>query len=362
MLSLPVCAREMSEPPGTDGAVGSGNIAPGLGEPDGSETPFASLAPERVLAVLEKAGFPVDGRLSALNSYENRVYQAGTDDGFVVVKFYRPARWTDAQIHEEHAFLQALAAEEIPVVPPLIATDGTSLYHAEGHRFAVFPRRGGRAPECEDEATLAWIGRFIGRIHAVGRVAPFDARPALNAATFGDDSIAWIKNKLVMPEAVGPAYLAEAERALAQARRLFEQVQPLSTLRAHGDCHLGNILWTDDGPHFVDFDDARTAPAVQDLWMLLVGDENERRRRLGALLDGYEQFHTFDYRELRLIEAYRTLRLIHYAAWLARRWNDPAFPRAFPWFGTADYWRERTAELEGQTRLMEDEEARSGWG
>lgn len=317
--------------------------------------PFAALTPDFILDALESVGLHPDGRLLALNSYENRVYQVGMDDGGpLVAKFYRPARWSDAAIREEHAFVQALAAAEIPAVPALALAGPGTLLTYQGFRFAVFPKMGGRAPELGDPATLEWMGRFLGRIHAIGATAHFNVRPALDIASFGEEPRAYLLAHDFIPPDLEPAWRSVADQALDGVRRCFEHAGNVATLRLHGDCHAGNVLWTEDGPHFVDFDDSRSGPAMQDLWMLLSGERSEMARQLGDLLAGYECFYDFDPRELHLIEALRTLRLIHYAAWLARRWHDPAFPLAFPWFNTQRYWQDRILELREQISLMDE--------
>jgi Ser/Thr protein kinase RdoA (MazF antagonist) len=316
--------------------------------------PYAGLTPETVLDALEAAGLRGDGRLLALNSYENRVYQVWLEDGSsVVAKFYRPARWSDAQVLEEHAFVAELAEREIPAVPPLAPGGRTLLAHA-GFRFAVYPRRGGRTPELERRDTLEWIGRFLGRIHAVGASRSFSARPALDADSFGREPRDWLLARDFVPADLREAWQSTADQALAGVARCYARAGAVRTLRLHGDCHAGNILWTDQGPHFVDFDDARTGPAVQDLWMLLAGERAAMTQQLGWVLAGYEQFREFDARELHLLEALRTLRLVHYCAWIARRWDDPAFPAAFPWFGTQRYWQDRILELREQIALMDE--------
>jgi len=316
--------------------------------------PYAGLTPETVLDALESAGLRGDGRLLALNSYENRVYQVWLEDETsVVAKFYRPARWSDAQILEEHAFVADLAEREVPAVPAL-ALNGRTLSSHAGFRFAVFPRRGGRTPELERRDTLEWIGRFIGRIHAVGAVRPFAERPALDAETFGREPRDWLLAHDFVPPDLHEPWQSTVDLALQGVTRCYERAGARDTLRLHGDCHAGNILWTDQGPHFVDFDDARTGPAVQDLWMLLSGERAAMTQQLGWVLAGYEQFREFDPRELYLLEALRTLRLIHYCAWIARRWDDPAFPAAFPWFGTQRYWQDRILEMREQSALMDE--------
>ena len=317
--------------------------------------PYAGLTPETVLDALDAVGLRGDGRLLALNSYENRVYQVWLEDGSsVVAKFYRPGRWSDAQILEEHAFVHELAEHEIPAVAPL-ALEGSTLAEHAGFRFAVFPRRGGRTPELEQRETLEWLGRFIGRIHAVGATRPFTERPALDAESFGREPRDWLLGHGFVPPDLLQAWTSAADLALQGVARCYERAGAVRTLRLHGDCHAGNVLWTDQGPHFVDFDDARTGPAVQDLWMLLSGGRSDMTRQLGDVLAGYEQFREFDARELHLVEALRTLRLIHYSAWIARRWDDPAFPAAFPWFNTQRYWQDRILELREQIALMDEE-------
>ena len=310
--------------------------------------PYARLTPDLVLDGVAAANLRPDGRLLSLNSYENRVYQVWLEDGSAVVaKFYRPGRWTDAQIDEEHAFAHELAAREIPVVAP-----AHSLRFA-GFRIAIYPRRGGHTPELDDERTLEWIGRFISRIHAVGATKKFRHREALTPRTFGHDPRAFLLGTNFVPADLLDAWKAATQQALDGVDRCFRGAY--EPIRLHGDCHVGNVLWTDDGPHFVDLDDARMGPAMQDLWMLLSGDRAAMTRQLRAVLKGYDEFARFDRGELRFLEALRTLRLIHYSAWIARRWDDPAFPAAFPWFNTQRYWQDRILELREQIALMEEE-------
>lgn len=317
-------------------------------------TPYAGLTPDLMLNAVDSVGYRTDGRLLALNSYENRVYQIGIeDDKPVVAKFYRPARWTSEQILEEHAFTLELAAREIPAVPPL-AVAGRTLHEFEGFRFAVYPRRGGRAPELDDPDTLEWMGRFIGRIHAVGALAPFRHRPALDIATLGEEPREYLLGQDLVPADLRAAYESVLDQVLDGVDETFDRCGSMTTIRLHGDCHPGNVLWTDDGPHFVDFDDARSGPAVQDLWMLLSGDRAAMTRQLSDVVAGYEDFHEFDRRELGLIEALRSLRLVHYSAWLARRWEDPAFPAAFPWFHTTKYWQDQILQLREQVAAMQE--------
>jgi len=312
--------------------------------------PYSSLDPQTVLDALEGAGLRGDGRLLPLNSYENRVYQVYLEDNSsVVAKFYRPGRWSAAQIAEEHAFAKELAEREIPVVAPFY----TGEYG--GFLFAVYPRRGGRTPELGDPKVLEWIGRFLGRIHAVGAARPFKERGFLNEKTFGAEPRAFLLESGFVPAELLDAWKAVTEQALSSVKRCYERAGNVKNIRLHGDCHVGNILWTPDGPHFVDLDDARMGPAMQDLWMLLSGDRASMTKALQDVLAGYGQFMAFDRRELHLLEALRTLRLIHYSAWIARRWDDPAFPAAFPWFNTTRYWQDRILELREQIALMDEE-------
>ena len=321
--------------------------------------PYSSLTPDCILDALESIGLVPDGRLLALNSYENRVYQVGMDEGPpLIAKFYRPARWTAAAIGEEHEFTLELAERELPVVPPL-RINGTPLHQHAGFFFAVYPRRGGRMPEFDDPATLEWMGRFIGRIHAVGRLQTYRHRPTLDLAHFGTASRDFILAGPWLPRDLRSAWESVSAQALQGVAHCYTRAGKIEHLRLHGDCHAGNVLWTEgtqmSGPHFVDFDDSRMGPAVQDLWMLLSGDRMSQTRQLSDVLAGYEDFAEFDRRELHLIEALRTLRLIHHSAWLARRWTDPAFPAAFPWFDSAHYWQERILELREQVAAMEEE-------
>lgn len=330
--------------------------------------PYDTLTPDVVLDALAGIGLYGDGRLMALSSYENRVYQVQLEEAFegqgshqgqahaqVVAKFYRPGRWSEAAIAEEHAFAAELAAAEVPVVAPL-SVGGHTLHHHAGFIFSVSPRRGGRAPELDDRGApevLEWIGRFLARIHAVGAQRPFTHRPALDVQSFAREPRDWLLAHQAIPMEVEKRWASLCDTAIAAIEDRFAQVKP-AVLRLHGDCHPGNVLWTpDQGPHFVDLDDARTGPAVQDLWMLLSGDRPQQLQQLGALVDGYEQMREFDRRELALIEPLRTLRLVHYSAWLARRWDDPAFPRAFPWFGSRDYWEGQVHMLEEQLEAIE---------
>ena len=310
--------------------------------------PYAALTPEVVLDACASLDLRPDGRLLALNSYENRVYQVWLeDDTSIVAKFYRPGRWSDAQIEEEHAFARELAEREVPVVAPL--RNGVF----QDYRFAVYPRRGGRSPNLDDSKVLEWIGRFIGRIHAIGETRPFEHRETLGVESFGHDVRAYLLENDFVPADLLPSWEAVTEQALSRVDEAFSF--GYEALRLHGDCHPGNILWTDDGPHFVDLDDSRMGPAMQDLWMLLSGDRASMTKQFSDVIAGYELFRPFDRSELRLLEPLRTLRLIHYSGWIARRWDDPAFPAAFPWFGTQRYWQDRILELKEQIALMDEE-------
>jgi Ser/Thr protein kinase RdoA (MazF antagonist) len=312
------------------------------------DAPYTSLSPEKVLDALESVGHRSDGRVLALNSYENRVYQIGIEDGTpVVAKFYRPERWSDAAIREEHAFAAELAAQEIPVVAPLVQ-NGASLHVHDEFRFAVFPRRGGHWPELKDRDEREWVGRFLGRIHAVGRAGRFFERDRLSIQQLGWDARDEVLDGDWMPEYLVDKYADVTEELLDAIEARAAEWGGAAMGRILGDCHRGNILWTQLGPHFVDLDDCVTGPAIQDLWMLLAGTPQEMRTQLTDLLTGYEQFASFDRSEIALIEPLRALRMIHYAAWLARRWEDPAFPKAFPWFAEPRYWEEHHRSLTDQ--------------
>ena len=313
-----------------------------------NDAPYRDLSPETVLDAIEALGVRCDGRVLALNSYENRVYQVGIEDGPpLIAKFYRPRRWSDAAILEEHAFALELAAQEIPVVAPLELL-GRSLHVHHDYRYAVFPRRGGRWPELGTRDEREWVGRFLGRIHAVGRTSAFRARGSLDVQQLGRQARDDVLDGDWMPDYLAVKYEEVTDELLAQIEPRAEGWGGARRVRILGDCHRGNILWTDAGPHFVDLDDALSGPAIQDLWMLLSGDSDNMRRELTDLLTGYEQFATFDHAEIALIEPLRALRMIHYSAWLARRWHDPAFPKAFPWFAEPRYWEQHHRALQDQ--------------
>ena len=316
---------------------------------------YQDLGPDRILDAVESTGLHCNGHLHALNSYENRVYQIGVEEGgYIVAKFYRPGHWSDEAIREEHAFALELAGHEIPVVPPLRDARGETLHHHEGFRFAIYPRRGGRWPELDNPDNLVWLGRFIGRIHAVGAVRPFQHRPTLSIEHDGDESYRYVLEHGFVPRELQLPYRTLAEDVLKQVRACYQRAGDVKHIRLHGDCHPGNILWTDDGPHFVDFDDCRMGPAIQDLWMLLSGERHDLTAQLAEVLDGYSEFYDFHPRELNLVEALRTLRMLHYSAWLARRWEDPAFKQAFTWFNTQRYWEEQILALREQAALLDE--------
>jgi Ser/Thr protein kinase RdoA (MazF antagonist) len=331
--------------------------------------PFSGLDPAVLLDAVEQLGLRPDGRLLALNSYENRVWQIGIDDidantcAPVVVKVYRPDRWSDAQILEEHSFVSEMQAAELPVVAPLVIR-GASLHHHAGFKYAIYPKQGGRSPEFAEPDVLEWMGRLLARMHNVGATRPFVAREALDIENFGYEPRNWLLEHQVIHADLESVWMDVADAAIDEVEACFDRAGPLTQLRLHGDCHAGNVLWTPQridqngemhgGPHFVDFDDARSGPAIQDLWMLLSGEADEMTAQLRHVLRGYQLFRDFDPAELQIVEALRTLRLLHYSAWLARRWNDPAFPAAFPWFDTPRYWQDRILELREQIARMQE--------
>lgn len=315
---------------------------------------YSRLSPDLVINAVESTGRVSDARVLALNSYENRVYQVGMEEGLpLIAKFYRPQRWSDAQIREEHVFSRALAAAELPVVAPLANADGETLFVFEGYRFALFLRKGGTGPEAGDLDQLHRIGMLLGRLHSIGRQQTFQYRPTLSLQRFLETPAQFLLAQDFLPAAIRPRY----QQVITSLREKITALglEKFATIRCQGDCHPGNIIWTrDDGPWLVDFDDCQSAPAVQDLWMLLTGTRHEQEMQLAELLDGYAMFCDFDRRELVLIEALRALRMVHYAGWLATRWSDPAFPRYFSWFNTDSYWQQHVAELEEQSRLLDE--------
>lgn len=316
--------------------------------------PFDTLTPDLVLDAVESAGYISDARVLALNSYENRVYQVGIEDETpLIAKFYRPGRWSNEAILEEHQFSQELADREIPLVAPL-SRDGQTLFEHAGFRFALFPRRGGRAPEPGNLDQLYRLGQLLGRMHAVSASRPFEHRESLNVENFGHASLNTLLEGNYVPKSLLPAYESVARDLLKQVEDVFAQTE-FQPIRLHGDCHPGNILARDDAFYLVDLDDCRMGPSVQDIWMMLAGERHERLGQLSELVDGYNEFHDFTPRELPLIEALRALRLLHYSAWLARRWDDPAFPMSFPWFGSERYWGDQVLILREQMSALQEE-------
>lgn len=314
--------------------------------------PFSTLNPDFIMDAIESVGYRCDARILELNSYENRVYQIGLDDAEpIIAKFYRPGRWTKEQILEEHTFTTELADHDLSVIPP-IQIAGSTLFRYGAFEIALFERRGGRAPAVDDLDCLEVLGRFIARLHNVGAAGQFQVRPAISIEEYGIDSRSWLLENNFIPEELTEAYASVTTPVLELIQNRFELANA-STIRLHADCHMGNVLWREDSPHFVDFDDARTGPAIQDLWMLLSGDEQSQSIQMSRILKGYRDFRDFDTAQLLLIEPLRTLRMMYHAAWLARRWDDPAFPRAFPFFNTQRYWSEHILELREQWAAIE---------
>ncbi|WP_286876419.1 serine/threonine protein kinase, partial [Marinimicrobium sp. UBA4509] len=319
-----------------------------------SAHPYEALSPDLVLDAVESSGYLSDMRILALNSYENRVYQVGMEEGPpLIAKFYRPERWSDAQIQEEHDFTRDLLDLEVSVVPPLPDVEGHTLREYQGFRFALYPRQGGHAPNLDDFDQLLTLGRVLGRIHALGEARPFAHRPTLDVQSFAVDSYEFLLSESFIPESLRPSYETLGADLIHRLERIFADAE-YTPIRLHGDCHPGNILWRDDAPHFVDFDDARNGPAVQDLWMLLSGEREQQTAQLSEIVEGYQEFCDFNFAELNLIEALRSLRIMNYSAWLARRWQDPAFPKSFPWFNTERYWGEHILELREQLAALDE--------
>ena len=316
--------------------------------------PFDRLSPDFIMDAVESLGYRCDCRTLALNSYENRVYQVGIEESDpFIVKFYRPERWSAEQVYEEHQLCFEMVEQELPVVPPLTDANGESLFSFQGFLFALFPRQGGHAPEFDNDANLLVLGRYLGRMHRIGQVRPFAHRPAIDVNTYGHTAVDLIRERYI-PAEYRESYELLTEQLLSALTTIFTQLDTVRTLRVHGDCHAGNILWRNDNPHFVDFDDARMGPAIQDIWMLLSGDRQRQTVQLDTIIEGYEQFCDIDLQELRLIEPLRTLRMLHYAAWIGSRWDDPAFPVAFPWFNTTQYWGEHILQLREQLAALHE--------
>jgi len=319
---------------------------------------FRFLEPSTILDAIDEAGFRTDGRVSAMASYENRVYDIGLEDGgSVVAKFYRPERWSDEAILEEHDFCLDLVDAGLPIIAPLESDDGETLLTTGPYRFCLFERHGGRAPELDDPAQLKVVGRTAARMHLIGAEVEFEHRPWIDADRLGASAIEFLVDSSLVPDRVREAYEDTAWDLLDQVEARIEAAGDFAEFAIHGDLHPGNILWGHEPvPHLLDFDDTATGPAIQDLWMFLSGDRDYAEARLGNVLDGYSEFRRFDITELELIEPLRTLRLINYAAWIAERWADPAFKRAFPYFEGERYWDEHLQTLKEQ-RVALDEPA-----
>jgi Ser/Thr protein kinase RdoA (MazF antagonist) len=315
--------------------------------------PFAGLSPEVVLDAAASVGLDVDGRLFALNSYENRVYQLGSTDGMLVLKFYRTARWSDAQIEEEHVFTEEMAAAELPVAAP-VRIEGRTLFEYREFRFAAFPWMAGRAPELDAPEARQIFGRTLARMHQIGARRPFLVRPKLGVRRLGWEARDQVLSGELLPEYLHARYESVSATLLERVEQTFQDAGDVRDIRIHGDCHMGNLLWNERGPVLVDLDDCAMGPRVQDLWMMLAGSGTEQQRQWSELLEGYAQFADFDFREVRLIEALRALRMLHHAAWVSHRWLDPAFPRAFPWLGEARYWEGYLRDLIEQVEVIED--------
>jgi Ser/Thr protein kinase RdoA (MazF antagonist) len=320
----------------------------------GSELqPFSGLTPEVVLDAAATCGLEPDGRLFALNSYENRVYQLGAGEGQLVLKFYRPARWSDAQIGEEHEFTRELAASELPVAAPLVI-GGQTLCRYAGFRFAAFPWMRGRAPELDASDARQILGRTIARLHQVGATRPFRSRPRIGVQRLGWEARTQVLESELLPSALRERYSSVSGALLERVSAAFDNASATRAIRLHGDCHLGNLLWNERGPAFVDLDDCATGVRVQDLWMMLAGPPAEQQRQWQELLEGYSQFADFDFLEVTLIEPLRALRMLHHAAWVVHRWSDPAFPRAFPWAAEPRYWEGHLLDLLEQIATIDD--------
>lgn len=334
---------------------------------------FADLAPDQLLDAIESVGLRCSGAFLTLNSYENRVYRIDLSEhefaaaGLpqlaatehvggpirIVAKFYRPGRWSNEQILEEHRFTQQLADLELPVIAPLANPEDNTLFDYAGHRFALYPNAGGRAPELDNPDQLEQIGRLVGRIHAVGATEPFLHRVKIDIGRLGDAAREVVLANDLLPDYLKEGYASITAQLLSQVKTAFAKTGDIKQIRLHGDLHPGNMLWTDVGPHLVDFDDAASGPAIQDLWMFLSGDRDYMNARLGDLLVGYEQFNEFEPRELHLVEPLRALRMIHHVAWIAQRWQDPAFPIAFPAVSTTGFWETHINTLQEQTEQLQ---------
>lgn len=314
--------------------------------------PFEKLTPDFILNVIEDQGYVCDGRILALNSYENRVYQIGIEEAEpIIAKFYRPQRWTNEQVLEEHEFSIELADQELPVVPPQ-NINGQTLHVFDEFRFAIYPRKGGHAPEFDNLHNLLILGRCIGRIHSISAAKSFEYRPSITREHYGYESVALIKESFI-PNYLQASYCAIVEDILNKIDELYDDSKDEIFIRVHGDCHVGNILWRDDAPHFIDFDDSRMGPAIQDIWMLLSGDRARQTAQLSMIVEGYNEFSEFPFNQLRLIESLRALRMMYFCSWLAKRWDDPAFPLAFPWFNTTQYWEQHITDMREQLNELQ---------
>lgn len=317
--------------------------------------PYQALTPDVILQSLESAGYLCNGSMIALNSYENRVYQLGLEEkGFIVVKFYRPDRWTDAAILEEHAFAHELYELELPVIAPFADQAGKTLHHFQGFRFAVYPRQGGRWPNLDTRENRRIIGRLLGRLHRVGALRPFHHRPQFTFASIATEAVSYLFQHDFIPTELHPAYQTVTDDLLEPMQTILDRCGSVAMLRIHGDCHPGNLLWREHSAHFVDLDDCQMGPAIQDIWMLLSGERSEMSEQLSDVLSGYTEFQAFPASQIQLIEVLRTLRMLHYSAWLARRWHDPAFPVNFPWFNSVRYWQDQILALREQAYALSE--------
>ena len=315
--------------------------------------PYDNLQPEVILNAIEALDLIPDGRFYPLNSYENRVYQIWLNDGRIIIaKFYRPERWSEQAIKEEHAFAIEFAAQEIPVVAPL-EIKGNTLHSYQGFLYALYPRQGGRAPAFDNDEHLEQLGRLVGRLHAVGSQYRFEHRPTMGVQRLGWDNLEYLEAENWIPAELAHNYVNIVEQSLQLIEQQTQTIFNQPGIRLHGDLHAGNILWTDDGPHLVDLDDCMQGPAVQDIWMFLSGEKHEVEKQLEVLLSGYNQFYDFDFSGLAIIESLRTLRMLNYTAWLAKRWQDPAFPHHFPWFNTPNYWQEQLNTMREQYEKLQ---------
>lgn len=318
--------------------------------------PYNDLKPETVIDAVESLGILSDARIFPLNSYENRVYQVGVEDGTpIIAKFYRPYRWSESSILEEHQFSWELFDHELPVVPPIKNEQNQTLHQYNGFQFSIFKRQGGHAPELDNLDNLFLIGRHLGRMHAIGAQTSFKYRPTITVDEWAVSSREFLLTNDFIPDELTLAYETLTQDLISKVSAIWNRLPDLKTLRIHGDCHGGNMLWRNDLPHFVDFDDCRNGPAIQDIWLLLSGDRQQKTAQLSEIVEGYNEFYDFEPSQLVLVEALRTLRIMNYSAWLAKRWSDPAFPHHFPWFNTERYWAEHALELREQLAALDED-------